>query len=158
MSLVSRLKPWKPGDDDDRAVVERLAQPHRGDVDDARGAVRGIRDHAGLAARERLRASIAHALDRHREQRHRDALARGEQHVELARRRERRDLVREVEQFVGRVAHRRHRDDDVVARLAGLDDALGDPLDALGVGDGRPAELLHDQAHVVSYSGLVPGP
>ena len=30
------------GDDDDRALVERFAQPARGDVDDARGAVRGI--------------------------------------------------------------------------------------------------------------------
>ena len=33
--------------------------------------------------------------------------------------------------------------------LAGLDDALRDPLDALGVRDGRAAELLHDEAHQV---------
>ena len=59
----------------------------------------------------------------------------GEQHVELAARRHRAHLVREVEQLVGRVAHRRHHHDDVVAGLAGRDDALGDPLDALGVGD-----------------------
>jgi hypothetical protein len=31
---------------------------------------------------------------------------------------------------------------------AGVDDALGDALDALGVGDGRAAVLLHDQRHV----------
>ena len=43
----------------------------------------------------------------------------------------------EVEQLVGGVAHRGDGDDDVVARLAGLDDALRDPLDALRVGDGR---------------------
>ena len=62
-------------------------------------------------------------------------------------RRQRADLLGEVEQLVGGVAHRRHGDDDVVAGLAGVDDALGDPLDALGVGDGRAAVLLHDQAH-----------
>ena len=62
-------------------------------------------------------------------------------------RRQRADLLGEVEQLVGGVAHRRHDDHDVVAGLAGVDDALGDPLDALGVGDRRAAVLLHDQAH-----------
>ena len=135
------------GDDHDRALVERFAQPHRGDIDDAGGAVRGIRDHARLAAGERARLE-AHRVDRHRQQRHRDALAAGEQHVELARRRDRGDLRGEVEQLVGGVAHRAHGDDDFVAGAARVDDALGDPLDALRVGDGRPAVLLDDQRHV----------
>ena len=116
------------------------------DVDDAGRAVLGVRDHAGLAAGERA-GVVAQAADRHGEQRHRDALAGGEQHVELARRRDRRDLVGEVEQLVGGVAHGADGDDDVVAGLARLDDALRDALDALGVGDGGSAELLHDQAH-----------
>ena len=55
--------------------------------------------------------------------------------------------AREVEQLVGRVAHRAHGDDDVVPGTARVDDALGDALDALGVGDGRAAVLLHDQRH-----------
>ena len=58
-----------------------------------------------------------------------------------------RDLLGEVEQLVGRVAHRGDDDDDVVAGLAGGDDPLGDPLDAVGVGDRGAAVLLHDQAH-----------
>ena len=103
------------GDDDDRALVERFAQPNGRDVDDARGAVRGIRDHARLATGERARLE-AHRVDRHRQQRHRDALAAREQHVELARRGDRGDLCGEVEQLIGGVAHRAHRDDDVVTR------------------------------------------
>ena len=71
----------------------------------------------------------------------------GEQHVELAARRQRRDLLGQVEQLVGGVAHRRDDDTDVVAGLLGGDDALGDPLDALGVGDGGTSVLLHDDAH-----------
>jgi hypothetical protein len=77
-----------------------------------------------------------------------DALARAQQDVELAGRGDRGDLRGEVDQLVGRVAHRAHRHDDVVPGAARLDDALGDPLDALGVGDGRAAVLLDDQRHV----------
>ena len=146
MSMRVAVETLESGDDHDRALVERLAQAHRGDLDDARGAVPGIRDHAGLAAGVRPGLD-AHALDRHRQQRHRDALAGGEQHVELAGVGDRGDLVREVEQLVGGVAHRAHGDHDVVARLAGLDDALRDALDALGIGDARAAVLLHDEAH-----------
>ena len=47
-------------------------------------------------------------------------------------------------QLVGGVAHGRDDDDDVVSLLLGRDDALGDPLDRLGVGDRRAAVLLHD--------------
>ena len=60
---------------------------------------------------------------------------------------DRRDLRGEVEQFVGGVAHGADRDDDVVPGAARVDDALGDALDALGVGDGRAAVLLDDQRH-----------
>ena len=116
---VARLavEALEAGDDGDGALVERLAEPAGGDVDDARGAVLGIRDHAGLAAGEGA-GVVAEAADGHGEQRHRDALAGGEQHVELAGRRDRRDLVGEVEQVVGGVAHGADGDDDLVARLA----------------------------------------
>ena len=134
------------GDDDDRALVQRRPDPARRDVDDPRLAVAGVGDDPGLAAGVRP-GLVAQVGDRHREQRHRDALARGEQHVQLAAARQRADLLGEVDQLVGGVAHRRHGDHDVVAGLAGVDDALGDPLDALGVGDRRAAVLLHDQAH-----------
>src|SRR5690606_25989766 len=38
-------------------------------------------------------------------------------------------------------------DDDVVPGATGVDDPLRDALDALRVGDGRAAVLLHDQGH-----------
>ena len=59
------------------------------------------------------------------------------------------DPARQVEQVVGGVAHRGHDHDDVVAGLLRVDDAMSDPLDALGVGDGGSSVLLHDQAHDV---------
>ena len=148
MSLVSWRDALEAGDDRDAPVVERLRDPARRDVDDPRLAVRGVGDDAGLRAGERARL-VAEVGDRHREQRHRDALAGGQQHVELARGRQRGDLLGEVDQLVGGVAHRGDDDDDVVAGLPGVDDPLGDPLDALGVGHGRAAVLLHDQAHGV---------
>ena len=52
-----------------------------------------------------------------------------------------------VEQLVGRVAHRRHDHDDVVAVLLGRDDALGHPLDVRSGGDGGATVLLDDQGH-----------
>ena len=63
----------------------------------------------------------------------------------------------EVEQLIGRVAHRADGDDDVVAGTAGGDDALRDSLDALRVGDGRTAVLLDDQRHVGTPEGAVCG-
>ena len=133
-------------DDRDVALVERLADPARRDVDDLRPAVLGVGDHTSLAAGE---GSSLHAevRDRHREQRHRDALARGQQHVELAGRRQRRHLRREVEELVGVVTHRGDDDAHVVTVLAGRDDPLCDLLDALSVGDGRATVFLDDDAH-----------
>src|SRR6478735_5197247 len=61
--------------------------------------------------------------------------------------------VGEVDELVGGVAHRRDGHDDVVARLAGLDDPLRDPLDALGIGDARTAVLLDDQGHGIALQG-----
>ena len=136
----------EPGDDDDVAVVERLADAAGRDVDDAGLAVGRVGDDAGLRAGEgpRLEAEVG---DGHREHGHRDPLACGEQHVELAGRRDRRHLLGQVEQLVGGVTHRGDHDDDLVAGPPGVDDALGDPLDPLGVGDGRTAVLLDDEPH-----------
>ena len=55
-----------------------------------------------------------------------------------------RDLVRERDQRVGRLAHRRDGADDAQAALLGLDEAPRDAAHLLGVGDGRAAELHHD--------------
>ena len=146
MSLVSWETPWKPATMTMAPSSSAVADPAGRDVDDAGLAVDGVGDDAGLAAGEGA-GLVAEVGDRHGQQRHRDPLAGGEQHVQLAAGGQRADLLGEVDQLVGGVAHRRHDHDDVVAGLAGVDDALGDPLDALGVGHGRAAVLLHDQAH-----------
>ena len=134
------------GDQHDQALVQRVPQPARGDVDDLGVAVGAGGDHAGLRPGERpgLRAQ---RVDGHRDQRVGDALTRGQQHVHLARRRRRAHLSGQVEQVVGGVAHRRDHDDDVVALLLGLHDALGDAADPLGVGHRGSAVLLYDERH-----------
>ena len=114
ISLVSWLTPWKPATSTMWPSARAVVDAARGDVDDPRLAVRRVGDHAGLRAGERPRLG-AEVGDRHRDQRHRDPLARGEQHVHLARRAARADLLGEVEQLVGGVAHRGDDHDDVVA-------------------------------------------
>jgi hypothetical protein len=114
--------------------VDGGLDPSRGDLDDAGLTVLAVGDHPGLAAGERV-CRVAEVGDRHCQHGHRDAFAGGEQHVHLPGRRHRRDLVGEVDEVVGGVAHRRDRHDDLVTGLRRLDDALGHPLDAFGVGD-----------------------
>ena len=140
------------GHDHDVALVDRAADPTGRDVEDLGLAVDVVGDHAGLRAGERP-GREAEVGDRHRNQRHRDPLARGQQHVELTRRRQRAHLGGEIEQLVGAVAHGGDRDDDVVAGLLGVGDATGHALDGVGVGQRRAAVLLHDNAHF----GCAPG-
>jgi hypothetical protein len=130
------------------ALAERLGDPPRGDVDDLGPAVHAVGDDARLAAGERAGAE-PEVGDGHGDQRHRDSLARRHQHVELAWRRHRADLLGEVEQVVGGVPHRGDGHDDVVAGLLRLGDPTSDPLDALGVGQRRSAVLLDDDGHVL---------
>ena len=56
----------------------------------------------------------------------------------------RRDLVRHAHQLVGRGAARRQHGDDALALLARARRSAGSAEDVLGVGDGRAAELHHD--------------
>ena len=70
-----------------------------------------------------------------------------EQHVELAGGRQRAHLVGQVHQLVGRVAHRGHDHDHLVAGLAGGHDALRYPLDAIRVGYRGTTVFLHDEGH-----------
>ena len=99
------------------------------DVDDPRVAVRAesVITPAWLPVKDR--AWCAEVVDRHRQQGGVDPLAGGEQHVQLARRRDRATpaCARSM-QLVGRVAHRGDDDDDVVAGLLGVDDPLATRL------------------------------
>ena len=139
-TLVSR-------DDDDLSASELVLHAERPHLDDARIDVPVVGDDARLAAGEadRIAAQLA---DRDGQQRHRDALARREQHVELAPFGVRGDLLGHREQIVGRVAHRRHDDDDIVALLARSHDALRHLPQLFHIGDAAAAVFLHDDGHI----------
>ena len=134
------------GDDDDPAARELVLHAERPHLDDARIDVAIVGDDAGLAAGE-ADGIAAELADRHRQQRHRDPLARREQHVELATLRVRRELLGHRQQLVGRIAHRGDDDHDLMSAARGLHHALGDVSELLDVGDAAAAVLLHDDRH-----------
>ncbi len=140
----------EPGDQHDAPLVERFLQPAGRDLEDLRVAVGAGGDDAGLRAGERARLR-SQRFDRHGHQRVGDALAGGQQHVELPRRRGRAHLLRQVHQVVGGVAHGGDHHDDVVPLLLGRDDALGDAADPIGVGHRGSAVLLHDERHCFPF-------
>src|SRR4051794_5431408 len=106
----------------------------------------GRGDDAGLRAGEGPRL-VPMGGDRDGQQRHRDALPRGEQHVQLTSGRLVGDLAGLIEQLVGGVTHGGDHDDDVVAVFLGTDDPFGDALHVRGGGDGGAAVLLDDEGH-----------
>ena len=130
---------------------ELVLHAERTHLDDARVHVAVVGDDAGLAAGE-ADGIAAQLADRHRQERHRDALAGREQHVELAAGGVGRDLLRRGQQLVGGVAHRGDDDDDVVALLAGAHDALGHLFELLDVRDAAAAVLLDDHRHGVQHN------
>src|SRR5438093_7104592 len=113
------------------------------DVADAGPRVMPARSDAGLRARQRHRRH-AHALQAHRDQRRGDRLAIGDEHVELARGRFRVDALRKRDQTVGRVTHRGHHRDDLVALPDRVGDAAADTTDARCGPHRGPAVLLDD--------------
>ena len=60
--------------------------------------------------------------------------------------------MREIDQAVGRLAHRRDRADDPQAPLLGVDEAPRDVPDLVRIGDRRAAELHHDGVEVHGLS------
>ena len=131
------------GDEDDPVLLQRLGDAVGADVDDPRLGVGGVGDDPRLRAGQRDRL-VAHVVDRHRGQRAGDPLPGREQHVHLPRDRALGDLVRLLDQFVGRLAAGREHGDDAVAGLAGGDDPPRGALDLLGAGDRGATELHHD--------------
>ena len=132
-------------DEDDRALVERLVDPAGPHLDDLGLAVDGVGDDPRLGSRQRDRL-VAEVVDHHRRERARDPLPDRDEHVELARVGGGRDLVGEVEQLVGRVAHRGEDADDAMPVLACGHEPRRDALQPLGVADGGAAELEHERA------------
>ena len=99
-----------------------------------------VGDDAGLAASEADRVAAALA-NRHRQQRHRDALA-GEQHVQLAPVGVGGDLLGQRQQVVGRISHGGNHDHDIVAELPRPHDPLCDLP--------QPFNVRHTAAAVLS--------
>ena len=134
------------GDDDDLAARELVLHAERTHFDDARVHVAVVRDDAGLAAGE-ADGVAAQLANRHRQQRHRNPLAGGEQHVQLAPVRIRGDLLRQPEEIVGGVAHRGDDHDQIVTLAPGAHHPIRDLLDAAHVRDARAAVLLDNDRH-----------
>jgi hypothetical protein len=105
-----------------------------------------VGDDAHLAARKAhgIHADIGKG---HTHERHRLALANGEQHVHLTTRMNLRDLVRQRNEVVGFLAHGGNDRDDVVSLSAGVGDVLGDGPHAVGVGHAGAAVLLNNEGH-----------
>ena len=70
----------------------------------------------------------------------------------FARRPRGRDVVGQADQVVGELAHGRDDDDDVIAGGARPRHVIGHGADAIGVADGRAAELLNDQCHGINVT------
>jgi len=129
-------------DDRDLALGDRLTDPIAAHFDDLGLAVLGVGDDSRLAAGEADRG-LTEILDRHRQQRHRDPLPGGEQHVHLPAAGAAGDVVGEAHEIVGGLAHGRDHGHDIVALAARADQVIGDRPDAIRVGDRGPAELLN---------------
>jgi hypothetical protein len=106
--------------------------------------VAAVGDDARLRAgqRDRLEAEV---VDDHRGEGAGDSLARGEQHVHLARMRTLGNLVGERDQLVRVLPARGEHNHDVIALPSTLDDPPGGTLDALGIGYRGPPELHDDR-------------
>jgi hypothetical protein len=132
-----------PGHDDDLAALQLVLHPEGPHLHDARVGVGVVGDDAGLRPRE---ADGRHAagVERHGQQRHGDALARGEQHVQLAPGGVLGDLLGQGQEVVGRVAHGGDDDHHVLARGLRRRHAVRDLADLVHVRHGRAAVLLDD--------------
>ena len=140
------------GDDRDAPGVERIADTIGAHRDDARAAVRGVGDDARLQARER-HGVTPQVVDRHRQERDRDLLAGGEEHVALAGMRApdtcpASSTSSSVVSPIAETTTHTCAPDEAVAT-----DALGDAKDPLRARDGAAAVLLDDERHVQKLSG-----
>ena len=130
-------------DDDDVLLVQLVLQALGVDLFDAGVAVGGLGQKARLPAGQRD-DRIAHLLDGHRQQGHRDLLAGGEQHIHLAAGRLVGDLSRLGDQLVGGVALGGDDRDDRISLVVCIGDDLGNMAYALHIGDRGSTKFLYN--------------
>ena len=99
-------------------------------------------------------------MQRHRDERGALVLAGREQHVELARIGIVGDRSRQAQQFVGRIAHRGHDDDELRTGRSLAGDPPGDTPNPIRVGQRGATELLDDKrrGHGGHSTSGLPGP
>jgi hypothetical protein len=133
-------------DDDHPARLELLENPHRTHLDDAGRGMGLVGDDAALASGE-ADGRDAELVQGHGEKGHADALAAGEQHVQLAPGRVQGHLLGQPEKLVGGVAHRRHHHHQAMPIRRPRPHPLGHLANPRHVGDGRAAVFLDDDGH-----------
>ena len=134
------------GHDHHPAPLQRFQDADRPDLHDAGIGVGAIGDDPALGAGE---ADCVHParVQRHAQKGHGDALAGGEEHVQLAPVRVGSHLAGKRQQLVGSVAHGGDHHHHLVAALARLRHPLRHPADLLDVGDRGAAVLLDQDRH-----------
>ena len=136
----------KTGDDDDVVIGQQGMNLSRRDICDLRPGMRAVRQDARFRAGQG-NGFPAEGVHGHGGQGARGQLAGGEQRIELALRRLRRSLARQLDQAVGHAGHGGDDGHDAATAPLRFDQALGHLSDALGSSNGSAAVLLDDQAH-----------
>src|SRR4030095_8295803 len=111
-----------------------------------------IGNDSRLAAGE-ADCTAAKIANRHGKQRHRDALAHGEEQVQFAAFRIGRHLLREFEQVIGRIPHRRHDDHNLVAQIQRAHHALCYAPNLFRISNAASAVFLYDNCHTAASQG-----
>ncbi len=144
--FIFRIHALVAGDHDHVAGIQFFLHAFRRHGGDACIEMRVGGVDAALRAGQRNRLD-AHFLDRHRQQRHRDAFAGRQQHVEFAAFGLRCQVGSEVEQFAGGIAHRGDHRDHIKPGLAFRNDLACHQSQPFFAGDGAAAEFLYDDPH-----------
>jgi len=141
------------GDDHHLALVQHLGHPDRAHGEDAGIGMAAIGDDAGLAAGE-AHCGDSLGVQGHAQQRHADALAHGEQHVQLPSWRSRIGLAGLLGQAIGGVTHGAHHHHQPLAGVTGRFQVAGHGAQALDIGQAAAAVFAHDDGTGGMGAGL----
>ena len=86
-------------------------------------------------------------VNRHRQEGHRNTLARGEENIHFTFGSMLGNLSGRVQEVVSCIAHCGDDNDELVSGVSSVDDAFCNAFDRFDIGDGRASVLLHDERH-----------